>query len=256
LKATTALLTGTLTITSAASGTPIQLTITDSSSTGRAAFSFGNDLGNIFAGEVTGSGFGLANTAFIFTQDTGAALASLTFATNAQLSAGGTTPIIFSAGGLSSQLLIQPSGAIQLRVPAGGNEGQIVGLSSNATGVVAVGNGTYNDFSGTVLATTLALGNTGGASLVKWFSGASYDTGISRLGAGIIGVGTGAAASTAGTLVATTLQLASTSGPTWTSGSAAPSSTPAYGSMYSCTAGGVGLTNLYVYTVAGWVGIV
>jgi hypothetical protein len=82
------------------------------------------------------------------------------------------------------------------------------------------------------------------------------DTGISRLGPGIIGVGTGAAASTAGTLVATTLQLASTSGPTWTSGSAAPSSTPAYGSMYSSTAGGVGLTNLYVYTVAGWVGIV
>jgi len=82
------------------------------------------------------------------------------------------------------------------------------------------------------------------------------DTGISRLGPGIIGVGTGAATSTAGTLVATTLQLASTSGPTWTSGSAAPSSTPAYGSMYSRTAGGVGLTNLYVYTVAGWVGIV
>jgi hypothetical protein len=45
-----------------------------------------------------------------------------------------------------------------------------------------------------------------------------------------------------------------TSGPTWTSGSAAPSSTPAYGSMYSRTAGGIGLTNLYVYTVAGWVG--
>jgi len=85
---------------------------------------------------------------------------------------------------------------------------------------------------------------------------AANDTGISRLNAGIIGVGTGAAASTAGTLVATTLQLASTSGPTWTSGSAAPSSTPAYGSMYSRTAGGVGLTNLYVYTVAGWVGIV
>ena len=47
-----------------------------------------------------------------------------------------------------------------------------------------------------------------------------------------------------------------TSGPTWTSGSAAPSSTPAYGSMYSRTAGGGGLTNLYVYTVSGWVGIV
>ena len=83
----------------------------------------------------------------------------------------------------------------------------------------------------------------------------TIDTGISCLNAGIIGGGTGAAASTAGTLVATTLQLASTSGPTWTSGSAAPASTPAYGSMYSRTAGGVGLTNLYVYTVAGWVAI-
>jgi hypothetical protein len=102
----------------------------------------------------------------------------------------------------------------------------------------------------------LALGNTGGASLVKWFSGASYDTGISRLGAASLAIGNGTAGNTSGTLVATTLQLASTSGPTWTSGSAAPSSTPAYGSMYSRTAGGVGLTNLYVYTVAGWVGIV
>jgi hypothetical protein len=111
---------------------------------------------------------------------------------------------------------------------------------------ILLGNGTFTDFSGTLQLAELGFGGTAG----------SPDSGISRLNTGIIGVGTGAAASTAGTLVATTLQLASTSGPTWTSGSAAPSSTPAYGSMYSCTAGGVGLTNLYVYTVAGWVAIV
>jgi len=90
------------------------------------------------------------------------------------------------------------------------------------------------------------------AAVLEW----STDTGISRLGAASLAIGNGTAGNTSGTLVATTLQLASTSGPTWTSGSAAPSSTPAYGSMYSRTAGGVGLTNLYVYTVAGWVGIV
>jgi hypothetical protein len=137
---------------------------------------------------------------------------------------------------------------------------QFDNVSSNPIGIYCVSNtAMYLQVNGNPRGVVLASGM-GVGTTVFGFSSAitsAFDTGISRLGAtGIIGVGTGAAASTAGTLVATTLQLASTSGPTWTSGSAAPSSTPAYGSMYSRTAGGVGLTNLYVYTVAGWVGIV
>lgn len=49
-------------------------------------------------------------------------------------------------------------------------------------------------------------------------------------------------------------QSASFTGPTWTSGAGVPSGTPAIGSMYSRTDGGIG-TSLYVYNGTAWAAI-
>lgn len=50
------------------------------------------------------------------------------------------------------------------------------------------------------------------------------------------------------------LQITSASGPTWSSGSGAPSGTPAIGSIYSRTSGGVG-SSFYVYNGTAWVAV-
>jgi hypothetical protein len=86
------------------------------------------------------------------------------------------------------------------------------------------------------------------------------DTGLSRTAAGAIAVGNGSAADVSGTLQATFVQLGGGSAPTITSGSGAPSGTPAggNGSLYIRTNGAhSGTSLLYIYNSAttAWVGI-
>jgi len=86
------------------------------------------------------------------------------------------------------------------------------------------------------------------------------DTGLSRTAGATIAVGNGSAADVSGTIQATFVQLGGSAAPTITSGSGAPSGTPAggNGSLYVRTGGSHAATTLlYIYNSAttAWVGI-
>jgi hypothetical protein len=77
------------------------------------------------------------------------------------------------------------------------------GISRTAAGIIAVGDGVSGDVSGTLKAASLFSGNFFGSattSVVKFYGGSTYDTGISRLSAGAVAIGNGTAADYSGSL--------------------------------------------------------
>jgi hypothetical protein len=81
-------------------GFPVQLRITNTSTTGRAHIRLVNDNGGIFFAQVTGTSYtpsNIANSAVFATQS--GTVQSMIFNTNSNLTTGGTTNIRFIAGG-------------------------------------------------------------------------------------------------------------------------------------------------------------
>lgn len=181
----------------------------------------------------------------------------------AQVSAGSATLYVIAGGGGGTVTIFSGSISSELSLAAGTCSITEIAQTGEATRQCTDGTGDTENLNLTGGTTQYQLSDTGGDTFiltlepgtVRW---SLLDTGGSAIKAFInAGAPTITVADTisqTATIAPNSIQIGSVSGPTWTSGSGAPAGTPAAGSIYSNTAGGVG-SSFYVFNGASWVAV-
>jgi hypothetical protein len=150
-----------LTVTSAAGGYPVQLTVTNTNPIGSANFSVINNVSSYMTFQMNGSGEYFKNIAGLAVGNPSFTYTPYAVWTDNSVSTGGTSPIYFLSGGygVTPQLSVLSSGVVAIGGTGSLNAGVVndTGISRLGAASLAIGNGTAADYSGSLKLTTLTL---------------------------------------------------------------------------------------------------